>query len=410
MAYESPNYVQGNYSVAERDAIFDKAKLYPDPAGALQNQVPTIMPDGSIAWRQQSSGGETGTANANLAVVEETQYASKNYDIGELMVFGGQLSRVLGHISVGDRITSLDLEPARIDLAANPNNGKGKNLFRNWFWVGGGSQLGGGKFPINQRGVTQYTGEVNIFDGWAQTGGTTTINTNYVTHAAPADRDSELYQIIETPVALNVDNIGDLRSGYTFSLLINGSIVVGHGRAAYSSDESFYQDENIRLFVKVLNNSKIRAAIHVYAGKTVNIKAVKLEMGGYSTLAQETNRFDGFVFMDVPDYGEELAKCQRYLLKLNQNTAVGGVVAGRNTVYLFIPTPATMTGTPVLLSALFATALATYLSVGFTLAASTQATVYDNMIQLTVPVADTGTDGWIPAQVYIGTDVLISSE
>ena len=46
-------------------------------------------------------------------------------------------------------------------------------------------------------------------------------------------------------------------------------------------------------------------------GKTISIKAVKLELGSRQTLAHQDA--DGnWVLNEIPDYGEQLARCQRY--------------------------------------------------------------------------------------------------
>ena len=105
MAITAPNYVQGQYSVADRDRIFTKADKYPDAAGGITNQVPTLTSDGKIIWRQQSSGGGSGTANANIAVVEDTSTASQAYAVGDLLVYSGQLYRVTAAIAQGATIT-----------------------------------------------------------------------------------------------------------------------------------------------------------------------------------------------------------------------------------------------------------------------------------------------------------------
>jgi len=105
MSITAPNYVQGQYSVADRDRIFAKADKYPDASGGITNQVPTLAADGSIIWRQQSSGGGDGTANANIAVVEDTSTASQAYSVGDLLVYSGQLYRVTAAIAQGDTIT-----------------------------------------------------------------------------------------------------------------------------------------------------------------------------------------------------------------------------------------------------------------------------------------------------------------
>jgi len=105
MSITAPNYVQGQYSVADRDRIFAKADKYPDASAGITNQVPTLAADGSIIWRQQSSGGGDGTANANIAVVEDTSTASQAYAVGDLLVYSGQLYRVTAAIAQGGTIT-----------------------------------------------------------------------------------------------------------------------------------------------------------------------------------------------------------------------------------------------------------------------------------------------------------------
>jgi hypothetical protein len=45
----------------------------------------------------------------------------------------------------------------------------------------------------------------------------------------------------------------------------------------------------------------------------INIKAIKLELGSEQTLAHQEN--GQWVLNEIPDYGQELAKCQRYLIK-----------------------------------------------------------------------------------------------
>ena len=104
MESNAPNYVQGNYTVAERDAIFAKADKYPDATLGLQNQVPTLAADGSIIWRNQSSGGGDGTANANIATVEDTSTASRAYAVGDLLIYSGNLYTVTAAIEELDTI------------------------------------------------------------------------------------------------------------------------------------------------------------------------------------------------------------------------------------------------------------------------------------------------------------------
>lgn len=51
---------------------------------------------------------------------------------------------------------------------------------------------------------------------------------------------------------------------------------------------------------------------------TVNIMAVKLELGSRQTLAHNEN--GQWVLNEIPDYGEQLRRCQRYFFSLNLNS------------------------------------------------------------------------------------------
>lgn len=68
------------------------------------------------------------------------------------------------------------------------------------------------------------------------------------------------------------------------------------------------------------------------------IKAVKIELG---------NRFTGW---PVWDYGEELAKCQRYQLLTTENGSmhIRAASLSANNIFFDLPTPVTMRTTPVL--------------------------------------------------------------
>ena len=300
MALVSPDYVQGNYSVADRDRIFAKADKYPDSAGALQNQVPTIMPDGSIGWRQVPEGGD-GTANANIAVVEQTNIASKEYNVGDLLIYNGQLYWVTQHIAAGAEL--LAIEPARVDLSMLSVVGKGKNLFRNWYFDGGGNP-----FPINQRGVLSYTNPGGTIDGWNITGGTLTVDNYYLIFEAPAGSDAELYQIIETPLA-NVQGRPYTVFPFVFTVVGSGQIRSGVNYSLSTDPTTFYEDSMCRLSVQKVDNTHIRANIHVFAGKTIFLNAAKLEYGVQQTLAK-TSFLGGLNLLDPPpDYQTELLRC-----------------------------------------------------------------------------------------------------
>lgn len=301
---DAPNYVPGLYSVAQRDAIFAKADKYPDAANGLQNQVPTIFPDGSIGWRQIPEGGD-GTANANIAVVESTQYASHDYTYGNWLIYNDQLYRVIAPIRAGDELNQSNLKSITVGGFVLTPIGKGKNLLRNWFFKGGGSQQGGGQYPINQRGLTSYTAVGGTIDGWFQTGGTTTVSANFIQHVSPANESSDFYQIVDLPYASDI---------YTDMSLTFSAVAASrfrYGTAVINSDlltETVVVSYNsFQLILQLILPDKIKATIRVFAGETVTMSMAKLEFGQRQTLMSDLGTPP--TWDAPPDYQTELLRC-----------------------------------------------------------------------------------------------------
>ena len=85
----------------------------------------------------------------------------------------------------------------------------------------------------------------------------------------------------------------------------------------------------------------------------VDIKAAKLELGSQQTLAHQDT--DGnWVLNEVPDYGEQLRRCQRYFLKIGDVShycSLGnGLARDAQNASITIPTPVTMRTVPGLIA------------------------------------------------------------
>lgn len=89
---------------------------------------------------------------------------------------------------------------------------------------------------------------------------------------------------------------GTLRTG---SFVYNGSL--NQGQTFFSSELGFY--------VQRLSDSLTQCEINSLVDN-VKIKAAKLELGSTQTLAHKENGV--WVLNEVPDYGEQLRRCQRY--------------------------------------------------------------------------------------------------
>lgn len=78
----------------------------------------------------------------------------------------------------------------------------------------------------------------------------------------------------------------------------------------------------------------------------VDVKAAKLELGPQQTLAHQDA--DGnWVLNEVPDYGEQLRRCQRYFVRIN-NVYASGQAASNNTSFVDFAMPVPLRTNPVL--------------------------------------------------------------
>lgn len=194
-------------------------------------------------------------------------------------------------------------------------------------------------FTVNQRGWTTGTGTAYCVDRWKVNGGglTATVNSDgTITLTKVAGSWASFAQPLRSPLA----------SGQTCTL----SVMTSDG-VVYSATREYGSGYgNI-----TINGLAIRAymsdtAITLYmlgaAEGSITIKAVKVEVGSVSTLANDVQ----------PNYVEELLKCQHYYyasrIRANLSSArvmlAFGWVASADgkTVSLFVPTPVPMRNVP----------------------------------------------------------------
>lgn len=190
------------------------------------------------------------------------------------------------------------------------------NLLDNAYFVGGGSQLGDGIFPINQRGQTSYNGGITVFDRWTVDGGdfTATLESGgvRVTSTTPY---AGLSQILPAYKLQNGET-------YTYSIVVDGVLHTvtfvansdGNWANIYYGEDWYvpYQFINGKWTFKIINTLTSNGMNHL-------ISKAKIEKGTVSTLANDV----------PPDFGEELRKCQRYLWikTFSGNTQLGSGVA-----------------------------------------------------------------------------------
>ena len=167
-----------------------------------------------------------------------------------------------------------------------------RNLLDNWYFVGGGSQLGDGIFPINQRGQTSYSSYQVTIDRWTLFGGSVVLAADGITVTSSPDF-GQLLEPSRIPVGTYTASVktADGKIG-SITFTTTGSQFYAGGAMG---------DTGVTLnFIDLWAPDKSLFSLQCQG---VKIAAAKLEKGTVSTLANDA----------PPDFGEELQKCQHYL-------------------------------------------------------------------------------------------------
>ena len=184
-----------------------------------------------------------------------------------------------------------------------------RNLLDNWYFGN----------PVNQRGQTEYTGSGHTIDRWKALTDvvTLTISNDGITLRRNGGNPWLLSEQIEPSIVTNF-----MGKHFTVSVLTTQGLVVLDVPSAFTSETSVVDPTGVSVW---LNTSGI-----VLIGTTNDSMtpiAAKLELGSQQTLAHQDA--DGnWVLNEIPDYGEQLRRCQRYFYRLkSQNGNNYGVLA-----------------------------------------------------------------------------------
>ena len=194
--------------------------------------------------------------------------------------------------------TAQEIDDA-VDLAPQLSN---PNLLDNWYFGN----------PVNQRGQTSYTASGYGIDRWHAYGGVLKIQ-NDIIELSGSSSGGVFEQKIENPkrfagktVTLSVLGKRSKASWYITvrqdGVYGNISLLIPNGFACASV--TFVADST-------LSNELAIVFACWDESDVAEIEAAKLELGSRQTLAHQDA--DGnWVLNEIPDYGEQLARCQRY--------------------------------------------------------------------------------------------------
>ena len=186
-----------------------------------------------------------------------------------------------------------------------------ENLLDNWYFVGGGSQLGHGVFPINRRGAASYSYTVGYcYDRWLtrRSGGTVQLSSSGVVVTNGSDGRNWVMQVLDIE-KYRTKTI--TISALTSDGLISESCILPATNPSSETSYANVSSGNTRIFINIVPSSN-KTYMNVgcsstTSGSTVTIYAVKLEIGNNQTLAHQENGV--WVLNEIPNYEEQLTRC-----------------------------------------------------------------------------------------------------
>lgn len=216
------------------------------------------------------------------------------------------------------------------------------NLLDNWYFGN----------PVNQRGQTEYTGNTYYIDRWLSWDGD---SASLSVVSGGIKIAGALYQYLESVVFEELWG-----KTVAISLLFADGTLYTNSFALkrndwYSVPINAHGLNSIQLGINNndfgnRNNNFFRVIPAIVGTLSDTILAVKLELGSQQTLAHQDA--DGnWVLNEIPDYGEQLRRCQRYFVNFNPNKvkwfAMPPAVASNTTeAYSAVTLPVAMRAQP----------------------------------------------------------------
>ena len=216
------------------------------------------------------------------------------------------------------------------------------NLLDNWYFGN----------PVNQRGQTSYLINGYTIDRWKTQNASTEVSltANGVKVVQTYTSQPRITQLIET--------VFPAGTTMTVSAIMKGDGINApkiQVREVFSSDTIFIGDATndewqmvTATFVTELEGAP---SVGLYCSTNnenppvLEIVAAKLELGEGQTLAHQDGN-GNWVLNEIPNYAEELAKCQRYQVIMSGMARYRTMLVQANSLDFYIPTPVTMRAVP----------------------------------------------------------------
>lgn len=224
------------------------------------------------------------------------------------------------------------------------------NLLRNACFVGGGSQQGGGQFPINQRGKLSYTGAEYGIDGWKGMFGSEKVTLESNNLSLTFSNNQGIQQIFDAGIINEIK--GKIVTQSILWKLSSGSFASAglyvDEQAILPPSLSTVGDKWVLTEITTQISDNITSAHFDISGDgNIKVAAAKVEIGSSQSLAYQNTSGEWKMLPQSEGYQIQLADCKRLLLMgpmYGPCIFYNGFGAG-----FMIPTPVKFRNTPVIL-------------------------------------------------------------
>lgn len=223
------------------------------------------------------------------------------------------------------------ISEALTKIPTTSGGGVNPNLLDNWYFGN----------PVNQRGQTEYTaGGVYTLDRWwAQYDTTLSIVDGGIKIGGKWD----VQQYFETTLPNATYTLSLLykdRTGSDPLRLLIGNRTDGDLAQTESKDASGI----LSVTFSTAKSNKVNFGFTGSTDNSATIIAAKLELGDTQTIAHKEN--EKWVLNEIPDFGEQLRRCQRYFVRLTNAYGYGWTYSSSVANFL-VPLPTTLRANPV---------------------------------------------------------------
>ena len=231
------------------------------------------------------------TKLAQLTATTPTTYYTHQYS-------GEEIDAAVGRAVTGGALdTSVGNVSRELGTFVRPN------LLDNWYF---------GR-PVNQRGQTEYSGDGYTIDRWVRRSGSgnlflTADGLKFTSAGGTPDiildqqTELKLPKNSKATLSMLVSEFNATSGRVELQSMDKTVYIKAPGLYTITGDASYFDDQNKK-------SARIYTA-NIPSGGSATVLAAKLELGPTQTLAHREG--DKWVLNEIPDYGEQLRRCQRY--------------------------------------------------------------------------------------------------